>query len=34
MVQRPIEEWWSDVDPVIQHWFETRWASFKENYQL
>lgn len=21
MVQRPIEEWWSDVDPVIQHWF-------------
>lgn len=21
MVQRPIEEWWSDADPVIQHWF-------------
>ena len=21
MVQRPIEEWWSDVDPVIQQWF-------------
>lgn len=21
MVQRPIEEWWSDLDPVIQDWF-------------
>lgn len=21
MVQRPIEEWWSDLDPVIQEWF-------------
>lgn len=21
MMQRPIEEWWSELDPVIQHWF-------------
>jgi hypothetical protein len=21
MRQRPIEEWWSDLDPAIQHWF-------------
>lgn len=21
MVQRPIEEWWTDLDPVIQQWF-------------
>ena len=21
MLQRPIEEWWSDLDPVIQDWF-------------
>lgn len=20
-MQRPIEEWWSDLDPVVQHWF-------------
>lgn len=21
MMQRRIEEWWSDLDPVVQHWF-------------